>query len=97
MLGYSVNPYEWVTNSTNLSQSYPELCFPVQHHPRFGDETTCYPYERAQSVQESCSSHSGTCASVWPPFFLVLYQPQSGQCVTLESYTFLSYAMDGLQ
>ncbi|GIX92249.1 uncharacterized protein CEXT_244301, partial [Caerostris extrusa] len=30
-------------------------------------------------------------------FFLVLYQPQSGQCVTLESYTFLSYAMDGLQ
>ncbi|GBN63311.1 hypothetical protein AVEN_189015-1 [Araneus ventricosus] len=30
-------------------------------------------------------------------FFLVLYQPQSGQCATLEGYTFLSYSMDGLQ
>ncbi|GIX77810.1 hypothetical protein CEXT_529451, partial [Caerostris extrusa] len=35
--------------------------------------------------------------SVWPPFLPRALPTPIGQCVTLESYTFLSYAMDGLQ
>ncbi|GIX96821.1 hypothetical protein CEXT_516611 [Caerostris extrusa] len=92
-----VNPYEWVTNSPNLLSlilNFAFLCNIIR---------VLVTKLRATHTNEPSQFRKAVRATlVLVPlyslhFFLVIYQPQSGQCVTLESYTFLSYAMDGLQ
>ncbi|CAL1288708.1 unnamed protein product [Larinioides sclopetarius] len=92
-----VNPYEWVTNSPNLLSlvlNFAFLCNIIR---------VLVTKLRATHTNEPSQFRKAVRATlVLVPlfglhFFLVLYQPQSGQCTTLEGYTFLSYSMDGLQ
>ncbi|KAF8788170.1 Calcitonin receptor like protein [Argiope bruennichi] len=92
-----VNPYEWVTNCPNLLSlvlNFAFLCNIIR---------VLVTKLRAAHTNEPSQFRKAVRATlVLVPlfglhFFLVLYQPQSGMCVTLESYTFLSYSMDGLQ
>ncbi|GIY28588.1 calcitonin gene-related peptide type 1 receptor, partial [Caerostris darwini] len=79
-----VNPYEWVTNSTNLLSlilNFAFLCNIIR---------VLVTKLRATHTNEPSQFRKAVRATLvlvplfGPSIFLVLYQPQSGQCVTLE-------------
>lgn len=91
------NPFEWITNSPNLLSLLLNVFFLCNIIRVLVTKLRAAPNHEPSQFRKAVRATFVLVPLFGIHFFLVLYRPRSGGCSTIEGYTFVSYAMDGLQ
>ncbi|KAG8186925.1 hypothetical protein JTE90_000398 [Oedothorax gibbosus] len=92
-----VKPYEWVANSLNLLSLFLNLMFLIDIIRVLWTKLKATHANEPSQFRKAVRATLVLVPLFGLHFFLVMYRPQSGDCLMLEGYSYFAYAMDGLQ